>query len=533
LVYDLRSWGSKMRFRPDRIAEGIMRELTGAKSEKRLRVIEFTWRMPFALFLLGAATAIAVPAQTFTTLYSFCSQPNCTDGANPYAGIVQATDGDFYGTTYSGGAVGSGSVFKITPSGSLTTLYSFCSEAYCVDGGLPQFGALVQATNEDIYGLTSRGGGSSRGTIFKISSLGTLTTLYSFCSQSVCNDGAVPLAGLVEAANGDLYGTTYSGGTNSVGPGGSHDAGTVFKITPDGALTTLYNFCSKSACTDGANPYGGLVQAVNGDFYGTTYSGGTNMGGSPGSNDAGTVFKITPAGVLTTLYNFCSQSECTDGLNPNAGLVQAINGSLYGTTIDGGTNGAGTVFRISQTGALMTLYSFCSQSACTDGSNPYAGLIEATDGNLYGVTSAGGTNNSGTIFRITTAGELTTLHTFAMGGGDSTAALFQATDGHFYGTTQRGGADAAGELFRLSVGLGPFVQTLPNAAETGAVVQILGTDLTGTTSVSFNGTPAVFNIVSPTLITTAVPAGATTGYIQVTILNAARLFSGRPFVVRP
>src|ERR1022692_3185202 len=148
----------------------------------------------------------------------------------------------------------------------------------------------------------------------------TLTTLYSFCSLSGCPDGAEPIAGLVQAANGDLFGTTSGGSFLSYG--------TVFRITPGGTLTTLYSFCSQTNCTDGANPYAGLVQAANGDLYRTTNYGGVN-------GDFGTVFKITPTGTLTTLYSFCSQSGCTDGALLIAGLVQAANGDFYGTTYVG------------------------------------------------------------------------------------------------------------------------------------------------------------------------------------------------------
>src|ERR1039457_138860 len=299
-----------------------------------------------AVLVLCATTAITLPAQTLTTLYSFCSQSGCPDGDAPYAGVVQATNGDLYGTTLYGGTNGtntSGTVFKITPGG-------------------------------------------------------TLTTLYSFCSQTGCPDGDASYAGLVQAANGDLYGTTYGSGANG-------DFGTVFKITPAGTLTTLYSFCSQSGCTDGAHLAGGLVQAANGDLYGTTVLGG--------ANDAGTVFKITPGGTLTTLYSFCSQggTSCTDGAGPQAGLVQAANGNFYGTTESGGrAHGGGTVFKITPGGTLTTLYRFCSQSGCPDGSDPVAGVVQAADGDFYGTTSGGGASNGGTIFKITPGGTLTTLY---------------------------------------------------------------------------------------------------------------------------
>ena len=247
--------------------------------------------------VIGSAQSLA---QTPTTLYSFCSQPNCTDGFSPGAPLVQAADGNFYGTTDYGpvsgncsinGFAGCGTVFKITAAGTLTTLYSFCSQPNCTDGfssGAP----LVQAADGNFYGATFGGYGSACGepkfcgTIFKITSDGNLTTIYSFCSQMNCADGVAP-NGLVQAGNGDFYGTTSQGGENG--------AGTVFKITGNGSLTTLYTFCSQPNCTDGGTPFGSLVRATDGNFYGTTWTSGLT-GTGPGA-----FFKITPAGALTTL----------------------------------------------------------------------------------------------------------------------------------------------------------------------------------------------------------------------------------------
>jgi uncharacterized repeat protein (TIGR03803 family) len=193
------------------------------------------------------------------------------------------------------------------------------------------------------------------------------TTLADFAGSA---NGAEPLYGypiVFSAGNG--YGTTIGGG--------AYDDGTVFQVTPDGTLTTLYTFCSQVNCTDGAEPYSGLVVA-GGNFYGTTYWGG--------ANGAGTVFEITPAGLLTTLHSFAGGPN--DGAYPIAGLVQ-IGGNFYGTTQAGGANEAGTVFEITPAGQLTTLHSFCSQSGCADGAIPYAGLVQATNGNLYGTTSGG------------------------------------------------------------------------------------------------------------------------------------------------
>ena len=475
-----------------------------------------------AVLVLCATTAIALPAQTLTTLYSFCSLGfPCTDGEVPFAGLVQATNGDLYGTTLYGGTNGNyGTVFKITPSGTLTTLYSFCPQTNCTDGAAPQAG-LVQAANGDLYGTTLFSGTNGQGMVFKITQGGTLTTLYSFCSQTNCTDGANPDAGLVQAANGDLYGTTAGGG--------AYGGGTVFEITPDGTLTTLYSFCSLGfPCTDGVGPAAGLVQATNGDLYGTTFFGGPNGGG--------TVFKITPGGTLTTLYSFCSQSNCTDGAEPEAGLVQAANGNFYGTTEGGGrANGRyGTVFKITPTGTLTTLHRFNG----TDGTFPYAGLVQAANGDFYGTTGGGGANGNGTVFKITPTGELTTLYSFCSqtnctDGGQPLAGLVQDANGDFYGTTSGGGGGPAnGTVFRLSVGLGPFLKPRPPYGKVGAAIKILGTNLTGAASVSFDGTAAVFEVVSSSEITTTVPAGASSGAVQV-VTPSGTLSSNASFLVVP
>jgi len=314
--------------------------------------------------------------------------------------------------------------------------------------------------------------------------------------------------GLAQGMDGNFYGTTYSGGANGYG--------TIFKITANGLLTTLHSFDG----TDGANPYAALIQGTDGNFYGTTLSGG--------SNGVGTVFKVTPGGIFSTLHSFVS----TDGSNPNGALVQATDGNFYGATEYGGANGGGTVFKMSRSGRLTTLYAFCSQADCADGAFPN-GLIQANDGNFYGTAAIGGSNNDGTIFEITPAGVETTLHAFASRDGfDVFAPLVQDTDGVLYGTASAGGAYFYyGTVFSLSTGLPPFVSTLPSFGKVGASVKLLGTTLTGATSVTFNGTPATFTVVSPTLIKTTVPTGATTGKVQV-VTPSGTLTSNTAFRVR-
>jgi uncharacterized repeat protein (TIGR03803 family) len=487
----------------------------------------FIWKKTCAALLLSAASTIVSPAQTFTTLASFCVRSH-TCGIGPgYGPLVQGLDGNFYGTTEGGGVTQHGTVSKITTNGAITILHSFGQNT----GTAPE-GGLVLATNGNFYDTTELGGAKQYGTVFKITPDGTLTTLHSFNDA----DGANPSAGLVQVTDGALYGTTQAGGANR--------KGTVFKITPNGTFTTLYSFCSRTDCADGEDPLAPLVQASDGNLYGTTFQGGASVPGCGGFG-CGTLFKITLNGTLTTLYSFCSQTNCIDGAFPYAGaLIQATNANLYGTTFQGGQSGSGcrlgeagcgTLFKITTSGMLTTLYNFCSQTNCTDGAIPFAGVVQTTDGNFYGTTSGGGANNQGTIFKITPSGTFSTLYNFCTqtnctDGAIPYAALFQATNGSLYGTTHNGGTRSDGTVFELSVGLGPLTETLPGSGKVGAAIKILGTKLTGTTAVSFNGIAATFTVVSDTEITTTVPSGATTGFVTVTT-PSGKLKSNKKFRV--
>jgi uncharacterized repeat protein (TIGR03803 family) len=466
------------------------------------------------IFLLWATTAIALPAQTLTTLHNFGGR----DGWQPIAGLVQGTDGNFYGTTSVGGAHNNcknscGTVFRITSDGTTTTLHSFDG----TDGEYPD-GGLVLGTNGKFYGTTFTGTPNGAGTVFSITAGGRLEKLSIFLSE----DGDGPFAGLVQGTDGKFYGTTEHGGL--------YNNGTVFSVTAGGTLTALATF----DIPNGENPLAGLVQGTDGDFYGTTQQGGANLC-NRGPLYCGTVFKVTANGSLTTMHSF----DGTDGQWPEAGLVEGLDGNFYGTTYFDGTAGAGTVFKITPSGTLTTLHSFDG----TDGYFPEAGLVQGTDGNFYGTTSFRGVNSSGTIFSITPDGRLTTLYNFCSNpncadGSAPYAGLVQGTDGNFYGTTEYGGTGACGErhklgcgtVFSLSVGLGPFIKTNPTSGMVGSAVTILGTDLTNVTNVRFNGIEAKFNIISASEITTTVPTGATSGPVRV-ITPTGKLQSNVPFRV--
>lgn len=489
-------------------------------------------RAACVVFLLCAATAITSPAATkFKSLVSF----NLTDGLNPdLMSVVQGLDGNLYGTTVYGGVnktcntkqIGCGTVFKIATGGNLTTLYSFCSKTNCTDGAYP-IGGLTLATNGDLYGTTSAGGANGYGMVFKVSPQGTLTTVYSFCSQFNCPDGREPGAPPIQATDGNLYGVTILGGTG--GCGGCHGGGIAYRLTLAGKLTVLQNFCTGS-CTDGNNPSYPLVQGTDGNFYGV-------ITGRSGYYD-GKLFKMTPSGTVTVLYNFCNLKNCTDGAFPYGSLTEGADGDFYGTTSAGGAvgdGGSGTFYKITRAGKLTTLHSFDYETKGNYGSLPLSGLVLATDGNFYGTTYQGGMGcvfGCGTVFKISPAGKLTTLYLFGGPDGAGPYGLFQHTGGAFYGATAAGGAKNYGTVFSVSVGLGPFVDLLPNYSKVGKTIDILGQGLTGTTAVSFNGTAASFTVVSDTYLTAVVPSNTIRGSVTVTT-PGGQLTSNTIFRVAP
>ena len=407
-----------------------------------LQVIRFSLGLTCILSLLAGAV-ISSRAAGLKTLATF----DGSNGSYSIAPLVQGADGSLFGTTFEGGVSNLGTVFRVTPRGRLISLYSFCKEASCSDGKQP--GAqLVQVPDGDLYGTTESGGNGlyGGGTVFRITSAGNLTTLYAFCLKTNCPDGSSPNS-LIRASDGSLYGTTYHGGANGWG--------TVFRVTTRGKLKTLYSFCGKPNCTDGGSPEAALLEADDGSFYGTT-SGGNSQ--CAGSGTCGTVFRITGMGRLTTLHRFCSNGTCEDGADPYAGLTRGTDGNLYGTTDAGGRCGVGTVFKITLSGIFKTIYSFCTTQT------PQGTLVRGADQNFYGTTSG---NTLGTIFKITPSGNLTTLYNFCSrqncrDGYLPLAGLIEGKDGAFYGTTALGGNNncdpphGCGTIFRFSMG-GPLL----------------------------------------------------------------------------
>jgi len=371
-----------------------------------------------------------------TTLYDFGSQTN--DGKTPVGAIIQGSDGNFYGTTSLGGAYGVGAVFKITPAGTESVLYSFSGTINgSLDGAEPE-AALIEGSDHNFYGTTFAGGQNNAGTVFKITPAGVETVLHSFDAGT---EAAYPAAPLIIGSDGNFYGTTTSGSTSS---------GTVFKITPAGAESVIYGFSDLSQIT---LP---LIEGVDLNYYGMTQNGGAEASGS--------FFRVTPAGVETTLYTFPGTSVTGGPTYPSAFMLSS-DGNFYGTTRAGGlygqdgtvNGGNGTVFKLTSGGAITILYNFAyGSNGSVDGASPYS-LFQGSDGNFYGTTVAGGLNDSGTLFKLTPGGVETLLYAFNNGsifGIQPAASMIPLTipapNGNFYGTTSIGGPNSDGTVFELA-----------------------------------------------------------------------------------
>jgi uncharacterized repeat protein (TIGR03803 family) len=380
--------------------------------------------------LVSAFPVIATAQVPLNIVHSFSN--TTTDGGFPSASLIETADGVFFGTTTEGGPSGTGTIFKMTPAGTVTTLHTFGDVP---DGEFPS-GPLLHASDGNFYGTTSGGGPAFGGTVFRMTPDGHVTILKTFDLFGSGPEGHNPSGGLIEATNGYLYGTTTNGGASN--------RGTVFKMTLDGTVTTLHEF----AITDGAIPQASMLQGADGNFYGTTMSGGGGLG--CGGIGCGTVFRMTPDGVVTVIHAF--QGAGTDGDSPQTHLIQARDGNFYGTTYLGGGDNAGIVFRVTPLGALTVVHEFQS---LTEGFNP-RDLIQAIDGYFYGTTKYGpgrgcGGFGCGSVFRMAPGGAITTIHTFTgtPDGANPYAGLVEASDTTLYGTTSSGGDVFEGTVFRL------------------------------------------------------------------------------------
>ncbi len=431
------------------------------------------------------------PGGTYTVLHQLNSP---TDGAHPFGSLIKGADNNFYGMTTSGGANNVGTIFRITPSGTYTVLRHLNSTP---DGGYPQ-GSLLMGADGNFYGMTYEGGTYGYGTIFRITPTGVFTVRRHL---NYTSDGGYPTRNnLIKAADGNFYGIIYQGGT--------FGHGTIFRMTPGGTFTVLKNL---NLTPDGGFPKGSLTQNTDGSFYGMTQSGGsagygtifkitpggtytvlknldatvtggnsqgslvrnstdgnfygmTNFGGAGGSGQ-GTIFKITPAGTFSLLVQF---PETGKGISPAASVVQASDGNFYGMTSQGGINDYGTVFKFC-TSTFSNIQAF---DGATTGSNPQGSLVQAPDGNFYGTTQIGGTYGYGTIFKITPGGTVTVLWNLdnANDGAYPSGSLVRGTDGNLYGTTSSGGTNGNGTIFKITSSGSVFtvLRHLENATTGGA-----------------------------------------------------------------
>jgi len=360
-----------------------------------------------------------------SVVYSFGG----TDGRAPSAGLIVDVAGNLYGTTYYGGANDTGTVYKITPTGAEIVLHSFAPPG-SADGMNPYAGLTMDGAG-NLYGTTWIGGVNDTGAVFKIASSGNESILYSF-GAAATGDGSEPASGLIMDSAGNLYGTTYLGG--AIGNG------TVFRITPAGNETILHSF-GQFGSGDGINPYASVVLDSAGDLYGTTFMGG--------ANGTGAIFKIAPSGDESIFYSF-GPSSSSDGNNPYAGLTIDSAGNFYGTTNNGGTNNTGALFKIVPSGAESVVHSFGTGS---DGQRLHGALIMDSAGNLYGTTYGGGSNGTGTVFKITPSGTYSVLYSFGPSSGSDGnnpyPGLTIDSVGNLYGTTYNGGANHDGAVFKI------------------------------------------------------------------------------------
>jgi uncharacterized repeat protein (TIGR03803 family) len=381
------------------------------------------------LAAMTMAAGSASAATTYAVIHNFLG--GASDAAFPKSGLISDSSGNLYGTGQAGGTgtlceYGCGTVFKLAPNGSVTVLHSFTGGA--TDGVNPTAG-LVADSSGNLYGATQGGGAKNAGTVFKVSEDGSsYSVLHSFSGGG--SDGARPVGGLIIDSLGNLYGTTQSGGPLN--------SGVVFELAPDGTLTLLKIFAGSS---DGAGPVAGLYADASSNLYGTASSGGTVC------NTCGLVFGIHPDGYEKTLHYFMGPPN--DGTFPMASLIADSSGNFYGTTSNGGTSNAGTVFKLSPSGVLTVLHSFSG----SDGAFPAACLIIDSSGNLYGTAPNGGAWNKGVVFKVSQAGTFTVLHSFTGGlndGGYPYGGLTADSSGNLYGTASTYGTANKGVVFQLS-----------------------------------------------------------------------------------
>lgn len=451
--------------------------------------------------MLGVSILLTVTstAQTYSLIYSFGGTGNA---ASPRGYLTEGRDGNLYGTTEYGGAYSLGAVYKMTPTGTMSLLYSF-------DGatGSNPMGGLTLGMDGNLYGATYYGGTLGKGTVFRVTPDGVLTVLHNFTGKT---DGRNPQGSPIQGADGNLYGTTTASANQ--GPG------VIYKLTLSGKLTTLHQFDG----SDGSDPEAPLIQAIDGNFYGTAASGGDGWG---------TAFEITPAGQYSTIYNLNSYTAF-----PNAPLIQGEDGNFYGVA-EWGVNYnqyGGAVFQLTPRGVFTALHYFGGWMDWTG--NSRIGLMQPTDGNFYGVYGGNDGTPACAIYQVNPAGDYAVVYEFDFGADGSywpRTPLFQHTNGLLYGTTYGPNVSPrAGTFYSLDMALKPFISVLPDSGKVTATVGVFGQGLTGTTRVTFNGIATAFTVSSDTYLETTVPEGALSGRLRV-MTPSGTLTSNKIFRVTP
>jgi len=418
--------------------------------------------------MAGVATlGVSSPCQAYTekTLYSFCSAKSCKDGDGPN-GLVMDPSGNLFGVTYSGGKYGAGTVFGFVPAtGQYSVLHNFCKKTGCPDGSNPGRVNLVIDVNGNLYGTTMKGGDAKNpggGVVFELVKSDSgwhEVTLYDFCASGKCaSKGDLPSDGLsyAGAASGQLYdGSSPLFGTTSYG--GAHGGGTAFSLTPQlgskrWTEQVLYSFCSQTNCVDGEYPDTPLYIDSEGNIYGTTPNGG--------ESNTGVVFELSPGDAGYTesvLHSFCTQQNCGDGDSPYGGVIADSQGNLYGTALGGGAGADGLVFELSPNGTQWQFVDLADFNG-TDGAGPRATLFMDSTGNLFGTTVSGGSNDKGTVFAFN--GSVQSLYSFCpergcADGKYSFTNVVEDSAGNLYGVTSQGGSGHdGGTLYELS----PYVK---------------------------------------------------------------------------
>jgi uncharacterized repeat protein (TIGR03803 family) len=482
--------------------------------------MKLQWMFALALVVSCIFTTLPANSQTYSVLYNFGTRTH--DPINPSGNLAQGPDGAMYGTSYDGGLYGQGTVFKVSTGGKVNVLHSFCALANCADGSSPD-GGLTLRPDGHFMGTTLTGGSYGYGTIFEITQTGDLHVLYNFTGGA---DGAYPSAPPILGPDGSFYGTVTQGG---LAPG----CGTIYRITNSGATVGGFQLLHKFNNANGCEPAAALMLSTNGEFYGPAVYGG--------SAGYGVIFKITTAGKFAVLHNFEGDG---DGYDPAGSLVEGSDGNFFGTTRGLNSAEGGGIFQMTPEGTVTSVHHL---NGSTDGNYVSAGVIEATDGNFYGVAEDGGTDENlncnsgcGTLFRTTMAGAFSVLYNFEFTTGYFADSIpFQHTNGMLYGDTYWGGITSGvcapfgcGVFYRWDGHLPAFVSLVRYQGKVGSEVEILGQGFTASTTVSFNGVTAPATVVSGTFLRAVVPSGATTGPVTVTTPDGT-LTSNQQFVVVP